>query len=112
MITVAWLNDERNNNPVVYLSEWNADESRQKAFLTGWTRFLKEGAYEKKALHWQTVGAYYASVFGDIEEDKRRKLYYSALAEFVKSQRCAGWDDEQRRQALFLARQAPGFDRE
>ena len=46
---------------------------------------------------------------GDIPEEKRRKLYYAALAEFLKSQKCAEWTDEQRREALRLARLAPGF---
>ena len=109
MIDVAWLEDDREYRTESYLIPWNDPHSRQRAFLAGWTLFLNEKTYEKDVLHWYTVGAYYASILGDVPEAKRRKLYYAALAEFLKSQKCAEWTDEQRREALRLARLAPGF---
>ena len=109
MIDVTWFNDGRADRPEKYLIPWNDSQSRQRAFLAGWTRYLGDGSYEKETLHWFTVGAYYASVFGDIPESQRRKLYYAALAEFLKSQKCMDWMDDQRLEALHLARLAPGF---
>jgi hypothetical protein len=52
------------------------------------------------------VGAFYASILGDIPEEQRRGLYYGALAQFVTSERCREWSDEERREALRLAREA------
>jgi len=39
-------------------------------------------------------------------EEHRRHLYYGALAQFVTSERCKDWSDEERREALRLARGA------
>ncbi len=109
MIEIAGLNDDREEDPDKYLIDWNDKHSRQTAFLRGWTIFLNDGEYNKVLLHWQTVGAYYASILGDIDIAQRRKLYYAALAEYVKSVRCSHWSEGQRQEALRRARQAPGF---
>lgn len=109
MIEVKWLNDGRSSKPDDYLIPWNDDKSRQKAFLSGWQLFLNEGSYKKNVLHWFTVGAYFASVLGDLPRPERRMIYYASLAEYLKSQKCSHWSDEQRYEALQLAREAPDF---
>lgn len=107
MIDIAWLNDERSDDPEEYLIDWNDKKSRMRAFLAGWGQFLTgDYSYSQiSELTWHAVGAYYASVLGDIEVAKRRWIYYAALAEYIKSDRCFHWTDEQRQKALRRARQ-------
>ncbi|MFQ3636644.1 MAG: hypothetical protein SNJ57_12500 [Cyanobacteriota bacterium] len=105
MLKIAWLNEDRKDNPSVYLVPLNRPESRKRAFFSGWTRFLNSGAYAKDVLHWFTVGAYYAEVFGDLPEHKKQGFYLAAVTEFVKSQVCAYWTDSQRQEAISNAKQ-------
>jgi hypothetical protein len=106
MIDLDWLNDERTADPADYLIPWNALKSRRRAFLAGWTWYLEEGAHRDDRVAWYAVGAFYASILGDIPEEQRRELYYGALAQFVTSERCREWSDEERQDALRLAREA------
>jgi hypothetical protein len=109
MVDVAWLREDRTGDPKKYLVAWNDPESRQRAFLGGWTSYLEHGHLETEVLHWRTVGAFYGSVLGNVAEDVRRQLYFACLAEYVKSTRCRHWTDEEREKALALAAEAPGL---
>ena len=111
MLEVAWDRDDRANTPDKYTSQWDDNKGRLSAFLGGWTDWTENNRYRKDILHWRTVGAQYASTFGSreaarqIPEVVRCELYHMALIEYVKSQRCAGWTDEQRRRAIQLSRE-------
>lgn len=109
MIDSDWLNDDRAGNPQCYLVPWNDPRSRQRAFLPRRTWYLRDGSHRADRVAWYSVGAFYARIVADIPVDCRRKLFYGALAQFVGSQRCAHWTDEERHEALQLARQAAGF---
>ena len=109
MIQVNWQNDDRDNMPGRYTTDWEVDKGRLSAFLRGWTNWAKYGEHPQDVLHWQTMGALYASTFGSQEAakqvpvDVRCELYHVALLAYVNSQRCAHWTDEQRKEALRLS---------
>ena len=109
MIEVAWNNDNRNNEPDTYIANWNTNKGRLSAFLAGWTDWVNNNRHAQDVLHWRTVGAQYASAFGntntagEIEGVVRYELYHVALTAYVTSQRCAHWKPEQREEALRLS---------
>lgn len=109
MIEFAWHNDGRANEPDKYTFQWDDNKGRLSAFLGGWTDWAKNNRYNKNKFHWRTVGAQYASAFGTKEaalkvpEVIRCELYHVALIAYVKSRRCAHWNDEQRKLAVQLS---------
>lgn len=109
MIQINWQNDNRDPMPAKYTTDWHVDKGRLSAFLRGWTNWVKYGHHPQDVLHWQTMGALYASTFGSREkadqilEVVRCELYHVALLAYVHSQRCAHWTDEQRAEALRLS---------
>ena len=110
MIEVEWNNEGRADQPDTYILQWHDNKGRLTAFLGGWTDWTENNRYGKDTLHWRTVGAQYASAFGSREDARqipevvRCGLYHLALIDYVKSQRCAHWSDEQRKQAVQLSR--------
>lgn len=109
MIEVAWNNEGRADKPDKYTFQWDDNKGRLSAFLGGWTDWTEHDRYRRDKFHWRTVGAQFASTFGSrevasqIPEVVRCELYHVALTEYVKSQRCADWTDEQREQAIRLS---------
>jgi hypothetical protein len=111
MINVNWRDDRRNEKAKKYTDDWEDNHGRLSAFLTGWTQWANSDRWESKVLHWQTVGALYASCFASHEaaaqvpEIVRCQLYHTALMAYVRSTRCAHWTGEQRERALELSQQ-------
>lgn len=109
MIEVAWNNEGRADRPNKYTINWDDNKGRLSAFLGGWTDWTENNRYRTDQFHWRTVGAQYASTFGSREAAReirlvvRCELYHVALIEYVKSQRCADWTDEQREEAVRLS---------
>lgn len=105
MMDIDWSQDDRSTDAAKYLVDINLDfESRRRAFLGGWTRYLSEsGGHSETRVTWEKLGMVYASVLGDIPVEQRKQLYSLALGQYVCSQRAAHWTDRQRRDAMRLA---------
>jgi hypothetical protein len=109
MINVNWRNDKRADGPGRYTTDWEKNHGRLSAFLKGWTKWTDYGHHKRNVLHWQTVGALYASSFGSREDAARVpevircQLYHTALIAYVNSRRCSHWTDEQRELAVQLS---------
>lgn len=105
MIKMNWNIDERNTNVSKYLVDPQSDkESRRKAFLGGWTRYLNnESSDSLDAVSWVGLGMWCASILGDIPEKQRKDIYLILLGQYVGSDRVKHWTDEQREEVLRLA---------
>jgi len=104
MIEMNWNNDERNTSLSKYLVDPKSDsQSRRKAFLGGWTRYLNNKSSDSlHAVSWVGLGMWCASILGDIPEERRKDIYHILLAQYVDSDRLKHWTDEQREEALRL----------
>ncbi len=105
MIEVDWSNDERSTDAHKYLVDPNSDkESRRRAFLGGWTRYLNnESSDTLDGVTWVGLGMAWASVLGDITMDRRKGIYRLLLSQYLSSERVKHWTNEQREGALRLA---------
>lgn len=108
MIVMDWSNDERNTDAHKYLVDPNKDkESRRRAFLGGWTRYLQnESSDQLDGITWVGLGMVWASVLRDIPLDQRRGIYRLLLSQYLSSDKVKHWTDYQRREALRLVTQA------
>ena len=104
MIKVNWNADERNPNVGKYLVDPNSDnQSRRKAFLGGWTRYLNNPTSDNlDAISWVGLGMWSASILDDIPEDRRKEIYRVLLGQYIGCDRVKHWTDEQRNEALQL----------
>jgi hypothetical protein len=102
---IDWSNDERNTNASKYLVDPTSDnQSRRKAFLGGWTRYLNnESSHSLDGVTWVGLGMWCASILGDIPEVQRKDIYSILLGQYVGSDRVKHWTDDQRKEALRLA---------
>jgi hypothetical protein len=104
IIEIDWSNDERSMDVNKYLVDPDSDkESRRKAFLGGWTRYLNNGSSDSlDGVTWVGLGMVWASVLEDIPLDQREGIYRLLLGQYVWSNRVKHWTDEEREEALRL----------
>ena len=102
MIKINWDQDDRNPNVDKYLVDPNHDnQSRRKAFLVGWTRFLNQGGGDYlDRVTWEGLGMTYASILGDIPLDQRRDLYRLVLSQFVVNDKVQHWTKAEQSEVL------------
>lgn len=108
MIKLDWNNDQRSPEVNNYLVDPNSDkESRRRAFMGGWTRYLNHGDGDSlDEVTWMGLGMVYASVLRDIAVAKRKDIYRLLLSQYVSHERVSHWTDEQRQEALRLVADA------
>ncbi len=104
MIEINWSNDERSTDVNKYLVDpYSDNESRRKAFLGGWNRFLNnESSGSLDGVRWVGLGMWCASILGDIPEDQRKDIYRILLSQYVGSDRVEHWKTEDRERVLQL----------
>jgi hypothetical protein len=85
VIETAWTNDERNTDAHTYLVDPDSDkESRRRAFLGGWTRYLNnESSDTLDGITWVGLGMVWASVLGDIPLERRKEVYRLLLGQYL-----------------------------
>jgi hypothetical protein len=104
MIDINWNNDERNTDVNKYLVDPDSDnESRRKAFLGGWTRYLNQRSSSNlDGIRWVGLGMVYASILEAIPEEQKKEIYRLLLSQYITSDRVQHWTEEQRRQVMQL----------
>lgn len=111
---ISWGNDRRLGDTVSYVRPRDDKKNRVHLFLSGWQKYLDDPEAgdqiiadrtqgKEVNLMWPNLGLVFASVLGDVPEEKRVAIYAALLRRYLNSPRVRSgwhWTEEDRVKAL------------